>query len=83
MTIRVKYFAAVREGLGLGEETWEGDALDVTALRQALCARGEPYASVLAPQGVLRCAVNQELCEPTSSLSEGCEVAFFPPVTGG
>jgi molybdopterin synthase sulfur carrier subunit len=83
MKIRVKYFAAVREGLGLAEETWEGEALDVAALRLSLCARGEPYASVLAPKGVLRCAVNQELCEPTGLLSEGCEVAFFPPVTGG
>jgi molybdopterin synthase sulfur carrier subunit len=28
-------------------------------------------------------ALNQDLCEDTAMLSEGCEVAFFPPVTGG
>jgi molybdopterin synthase sulfur carrier subunit len=83
MMIRVKYFAALREGLGLGEERWEGVAEDVAALRQALCARGEPYASVLASGVVVRCAVNQELCAPSTPLCEGCEVAFFPPVTGG
>ena len=31
----------------------------------------------------VRMALNQDLCEETAALSEGCEVAFFPPVTGG
>jgi molybdopterin synthase sulfur carrier subunit len=28
-------------------------------------------------------ALNQDLCDASAALSEGCEVAFFPPVTGG
>jgi molybdopterin synthase sulfur carrier subunit len=27
--------------------------------------------------------LNQDLSEESAALSEGCEVAFFPPVTGG
>jgi molybdopterin synthase sulfur carrier subunit len=83
MKIHLKYFASLREKLSTSEETWHSQALDVNALRLELCARGEPYATVLAKGVVMRYALNQELCEPTSQLSEGCEVAFFPPVTGG
>jgi len=28
-------------------------------------------------------AINHEVCEETALLSQGCEIAFFPPVTGG
>jgi molybdopterin synthase sulfur carrier subunit len=28
-------------------------------------------------------AYNQQMAEPGTPLSEGCELAFFPPVTGG
>jgi len=31
----------------------------------------------------LRMACNQQMAEPATPLSEGCELAFFPPVTGG
>jgi len=31
----------------------------------------------------LRCALNQTLCAETEAVTEGAEVAFFPPVTGG
>jgi molybdopterin converting factor small subunit len=29
------------------------------------------------------CAVNQAMARPDSPISDGDEVAFFPPVTGG
>jgi molybdopterin synthase sulfur carrier subunit len=28
-------------------------------------------------------ALNQDLCDESAALTDGCEVAFFPPVTGG
>jgi molybdopterin synthase sulfur carrier subunit len=31
----------------------------------------------------VRAALNQVMSEEGQLLSEGCEVAFFPPVTGG
>jgi molybdopterin synthase sulfur carrier subunit len=38
---------------------------------------------VLAHGRAVRMAMNQDVCEETAALIEGCEVAFFPPVTGG
>jgi len=41
------------------------------------------YAEALSSGKAIRVAVNQEVCDDKALLSEGCEVAFFPPVTGG
>lgn len=83
MKIQLRYFASLREALGSGE------ALDVAAdttvgqVRDALIARGEPYASALARGRALRAALNQTMCAEATELTEGAELAFFPPVTGG
>lgn len=37
----------------------------------------------LALEGSILTAKNQQLCDSTTVLSPGDEVAFFPPVTGG
>ena len=55
----------------------------MAALRDALIAQGGAYAEVLARGRNVRAAVNQVLSPESAALSEGCEVAFFPPVTGG
>ncbi|AHG42444.1 molybdenum cofactor biosynthesis protein MoaD [Pseudomonas syringae CC1557] len=81
MKIQVQYFARYRETLGLDSESVEGEFVTLDALRQALVQRGEAW-QVLAEQNLM-CARNQELCKPTEPLSDGDEVAFFPPVTGG
>ena len=31
----------------------------------------------------LRVACNQQMADPATPVTEGCELAFFPPVTGG
>ena len=38
---------------------------------------------LLARVRAVRMALNQTMCADSAALSEGCEVAFFPPVTGG
>ena len=83
MDVTLKYFASIREAVGQGTEAWPTQAVTVGALRDELLARGEPYAQVLARGRAVRMALNQEVCGEDASLSEGCEVAFFPPVTGG
>ena len=55
----------------------------IADLRVHLIQRGNPWAEVLASNKVIRCALNQEMVKDTTSLEEGAEVAFFPPVTGG
>jgi molybdopterin synthase sulfur carrier subunit len=83
MNLRLKYFASIREALGQGGETLQTRSETVGALRDELIARGEPYASALARGKAVRLAVDQVMCDETAALREGCEVAFFPPVTGG
>jgi molybdopterin synthase sulfur carrier subunit len=81
--VNLKYFASIREAIGQGGESVTTQAATLKALREELIARGGAYADVLAHGRAVRMALNQDLCEDTAMLNEGCEVAFFPPVTGG
>lgn len=82
--IHLRYFARLREQLGLDAEAIESSAgATVAELRAYLCERGEPWAQALAPQQRILAAVNQEMARPDSPIADGDEVAFFPPVTGG
>ena len=83
MNIRVRYFASIREAIGQGSETVQSRAATLAALRDELIARGEPYASALARGKAVRIALDQDMSDEAAALREGCEVAFFPPVTGG
>lgn len=82
--IHVLYFASLRETLGLSREdvALPGGCCPVTALMAHLVARGEPWTA-LATAKNLRVAVNQSMAPMHAILSDGDEVAFFPPVTGG
>jgi sulfur-carrier protein len=81
--LTVKYFASVREAIGRAGEQLDSQAATVAALRAELVARGGAYAQSLAPGKSVRVAVDQVMREESAVLAEGCEVAFFPPVTGG
>jgi sulfur-carrier protein len=83
MKVNVRYFASVREALGTGSEPVETAAPNLGALRDELIARGEPHASALARGRAVRMALDQVMSAEAAALREGCEVAFFPPVTGG
>ena len=83
MRLTVKYFASIREALGTGQESLETSAATVQALRDELLAKGGAYASCLAPDRVVRVALNQVMVDAQAALVDGAEVAFFPPVTGG
>ena len=82
-TVRVKYFASIREALGLGQEEVSTAAQTLDALRGELIARGGAYADALDPGRAVRMALNQALSGGDALLPSGAEVAFFPPVTGG
>lgn len=82
-TVRVKYFASIREAVGLGQEEVSTTAASLCELRAELIARGGVYAEALAPDRAVRMALNQVLSDGTATLTARAEVAFFPPVTGG
>jgi molybdopterin converting factor small subunit len=48
-----------------------------------LLADAEPLVRVPADGGALRMAVDHAVARADTPLADGCEVAFFPPVTGG
>jgi molybdopterin synthase sulfur carrier subunit len=83
--VKVLYFAALREQLGVAAEEIElpGDSSTVRALQERLAARGEPWRNAFAAGKLFRCAVNQDMASSSTSVQAGDEVAFFPPVTGG
>jgi sulfur-carrier protein len=83
MKLHIKYFASIREALGQGSEAVDSAAATVGALRDELIARGGAYAQALAHGKAVRVAVNQTMSDASAPLSDGAEVAFFPPVTGG
>lgn len=83
MNLKIRYFASIREAVGQGGESVDTRSGTLGALRDELIARGEPYASALARGKAVRLALDQVMSEESAALREGCEVAFFPPVTGG
>ncbi len=85
MQIQLKFFASLREAVGTGSESFTVPADIQTAgqLREFLRARGGVWADALAEGRALRIAVNQQMADASAALSDGCELAFFPPVTGG
>jgi len=83
MKVRVRYFASIREAVGQGSEPLETSAATLGALRDELIARGGAHAASLARGKAVRVALDQVMSDEAQPLRDGCEVAFFPPVTGG
>lgn len=83
MNITVKYFASIRETVGVSSESVLTAAATLAALRDELLARGGVWAESLARGRAVRMALNQVMSDESATLVDGAEVAFFPPVTGG
>lgn len=83
--VTVRYFASVREGIGLGTEELElpasiatvGDFLDW------MRARGPVYGAALAEGVRIRAAVDRVHASPETLLGDAREIAIFPMMTGG
>ena len=58
MKIQIKYFASIREALGVGSESLDTDAPTVAALRDVLIARGGAAAEALGRNRHVRMALN-------------------------
>ncbi len=85
MSIKLLYFAWVREQVGVGEETVDlpDGITTVSDLMTWLKSRDEGYAAAFAKAPLIRAAVDQEHAQHDASISDAREIAFFPPVTGG
>lgn len=78
-TIRVQYFAILREQAGRGEDTLDTTASTAAELYDELRTR---YPFKLAAQQ-LKVAVNADFSEWHTPLRHGDTVVFIPPVAGG
>jgi sulfur-carrier protein len=85
MALRVLYFAAVRDAVGLDEEAVEPPAEVTTlgALVDWLAARSPGHAAAFADRVRLRAAIDATFAPLTAEIAGAAEIAFFPPVTGG
>lgn len=85
MNIELRFFASVREALGVTQETLNlpPQVKTIADLRHFLRERGGVWEKELGEDRALRTAYNQQMTSPDTVITEGGEVAFFPPVTGG
>ena len=81
--VTVRYFASIREAMGTGSCTLHTTASTVGALRAEIMAQSPAAAQALAEHKAVRMAQNQDMCDASTVLRAGDEIAFFPPVTGG
>ncbi len=77
MSIRVRYFASLREKMGRVDEQLTAEAIATVGDVWKTVDEGRPL-----PDHLL-CAVNREYADASTPVRDGDEVAFFPPVTGG
>jgi molybdopterin synthase sulfur carrier subunit len=85
VSVKLLYFAWVRERIGRGEEVVELPAGVATVgdLMTWLAGRGEEYAFAFENPSVIRAAINRTHVKASASIAGAREVAFFPPMTGG
>ena len=83
MTLDILYFAWLRERIGQPSERVETEATTVRDLVRELAQKDEWHAAAFADMLAIRCAVDQQLADPDTLITDAREVAFFPPMTGG
>jgi len=77
VSIKVRYFASLKESLGRDSDSLKFDKVLSVAEVWARTSPAQPM-----PDNTLA-AVNMEYVDLGHQVLDGDEVAFFPPVTGG
>lgn len=81
--LRLLYFAQLKDQLNCSEEQldWQPELSTIAELKQHLSQRDNQWQKAFSAN--ILAAVNQTMAKESHSISDGDEVAFFPPVTGG
>jgi molybdopterin synthase sulfur carrier subunit len=89
VSIRIKLFSTLREALGesefqlnLSEISGSPAEVDVAAIKKLLSQRGADWKEALNQPNLVH-ALNHKVVFTDALISEGDELAFFPPMTGG
>ena len=87
--ITIKLFAALREALGesefqldLSDISGASAQIDVAAIKGLLSQRDAEWKEALNQPNLVH-ALNHKVVFTDAVVSEGDELAFFPPMTGG
>lgn len=85
MSVRLVYFAWVRERIGTGEEqvTPPAGTDTIAGLIDWLAGRSAGHAAAFADRARLRAARDQDFVPLDTPIAGAREIAIFPPVTGG
>ncbi len=84
-SLKLVYFAWVRERIGLSDETVSPPpgTQTIADLVRWLKTRGEGYEMAFENEAIVRAAVDQTHAKPATTIAGAREIAFFPPMTGG
>ena len=81
MKIKIKFFGQLRDivkltetEIGVREETTVGDLVRII---------GERFPNIREHVQTVSMAVDSEYANKDTALSDGCEVALIPPISGG
>ena len=82
--IEILFFARVRDQVGLEGLSLElpNEVNSLLQLTQHLIVTHPSFAGIIDHPSIL-VAVNQEFAQPETTIEDGDEIAYFPPVTGG
>jgi molybdopterin converting factor subunit 1 len=80
IAVQVRFFARLREIAGIETESLQ--LSPGSTLADAYAAVRGSHSGLPDP-GAVRGAVNQEFADWSATVSDGDEVAFVPPVSGG
>jgi molybdopterin converting factor subunit 1 len=81
MKVRTKFFAAMKDIMGIAEAELElPEGITAGELFQQYCQQHAPLSGYANNTMI---SVNLEFVPPETRLHEGDEIAFIPPVSGG
>ncbi len=81
--VNVKFFAMLKSVAGVDAKGYDlSEPITVEELKKRIVADIPALVEALESRSIL-VSVNQEVAEDTDSISDGDEVAFLPPYSGG
>ena len=78
-TVKIRYFAVLRERRGLSVEMLTTQCRTVGELVESLIAEHR----LGLPLALIRVAIANEFVDASDQLDDGCELVLIPPVAGG
>ena len=82
--MKILYFANLKQTIGKSEETIKiKGKIKIKEIINQLKQKNNLYKKAFENTKNLKCAINCEYADFDRFVTDGDEVAFFPPVTGG